>query len=39
VYKSCTQRPADSETPRRLPMQTMNYNGLDVHKRTITVRV
>src|SRR5437773_9006813 len=28
--------PADSETPRRLPMETMYYIGLDVHKRTIS---
>src|SRR5882724_940897 len=27
---------ADSETPRRLPMQNMYCIGLDVHKRTIS---
>ena len=27
---------ADSETPWRLPVQTMYYIGLDVHKRTIS---
>src|SRR6266446_916382 len=27
---------ADSETPRRLPMQSMYYIGLDVHKKTIS---
>ena len=36
VYKAELSDPADSETPRRLLMESMYYIGLDVHKKMIS---